>query len=516
MPRSPFILLPLVAAGALHLAMAGCAAPAQIPAATSAESSTAPPSAGRPARAQDEAEPSGPPDASTPATAAGQPAEPPAVPVLQAGQYLPRWNLTPGKQLYFEIENEFRDDYHLMLKIATEVRDRRTLVQTISPPNAEVAKMPGQERFVPVGWECTRYEIREKTTGKEEMVYDSLRHLYPPMPLRGLGSIAGSQITFMVDPFKGDVRVRKVQPGKIEGGSAGPQLSGTVQNCAITDVNVANLLDDLWRLYLPEGPVGIGDTWTARRTDGVERLGQIAIDYTFELAEVRREDDRQIGVIRVAGDIQMRDAAEDEIGAPGKAGVRRQKAKQNEKFKIDRTLCEGNIDFDLTRGELLRLLLRREVDLGAKVKSETMPTIAIRKNSSHVLRVRTGGSPQPQPVIVGVRQPPKEPAEVPRKDHQRPNPRASRPVRRGPATQSAGTPVATTMPEGDALEAAAARARRAKDRSSALGKGSTTTTGPAAGRGVRRPIATQPADRKPVPALPTTQPAAKGAASASS
>ncbi len=510
MARSPFIFPFVFFSAALHLAVAGCSSPAGGPTASSADPSAAPPSADRSARPPVESQK---PDQAGEASAtppSGKTAAPPPRPVLRDAEYLPRWTLTPGKQLYFEIENEFRDDYHLMLKVATEIHDRRTVVQTISPPNADFAPLPGQERFVPVVWECSRYEVREKTTGKEELTFDSLRHLYPPMPLRGLGSIAGSHVTFAVDPAGDDVRVRKVQPGKIEGGSAGPQLSGTIQHCALSDVNVANLLDDLWRLYLPDGPVGIGDDWTARRTEGVEKLGQIAIDYTFKLTDVRRDEDRQIATIDISGDIELHDASDGGNGKPGNPAGRTRPVKENQKFKIDRSLCEGNIEFDLTGGELVQLVLRREVDLGAQVDSPNLPTIAIRKNSSHVLRVRTGQSPPPQPVIVGVRQPPKEPAEPPRSDRPRQNPRAGRPLRRGPATQSAHRPTATTLPAEAAARAAAARARRANDRSSGLGAGATPATRPAVRRGLRQPTTTQPAAPNQATSTPATQPPAQG------
>lgn len=316
------------------------------------------------------------------------------------------YHFAPGEKRYLIVENEFRDHGGVpaLLTFSTRVADRRSIIQTVLPPDPAMQPDKGESPFVRLLWECDRYEVREKgMTG--EVSFDSLRDLYPLASLRQLGTIPGSKVTFSIHPETGRTRSRRLTPGPLKGPPVKrSRLSSTARRCALTDSNLRNVLDSLGPLFLPKGPVHVGDTWTNTRVENMKTFGRALTDYTFTLTDVREMDGRKIATIDVGGRIRLEKPSGPETKtSPGGRSPKRPKLRDG---RIDRATCNGLIEFDLTRGELVRLTLRRELDLSTVTEAKGGKRMTLEKGASHVFRVEVHHRPPPKPVIVGGPQPP--------------------------------------------------------------------------------------------------------------
>ena len=90
------------------------------------------------------------------------------------------------------------------------------------------------------------------------------------------------------------------------------------------------------------------------------------------------------------------------------------KASKTKPFLFDTAVCTGSVEFNLTRGELVRLNLRQDLNGATKLEQATsdplIPT-EIRVGSFHELRVAVSSMPPPKPIIPGGPRPPVIPPE---------------------------------------------------------------------------------------------------------
>lgn len=458
-----------------------------------------------------------------------------------------RYKFRPDRPLYYIIENEFLDHGGVpaLLTFTTQVNDKRTLIQRMdaaqTPPQRSPQRSTAKGLSVRLTWDCDRYEAREESM-KADVEFDSLRDTYPRVALRGLGGIPGSRVSFDYN------RASRAfgNPRIVQGASAGPpthkKLSRTTQKCELNKENLDDLFDDLSSLFLPIEPMPVGGAWSARRTDIIKNFGQSVTDYTFTLTEVREQDGRKIALIHVDGDVHLEQAEAAKPKRPGAASApaRSQPAKaksQQRDFKIDRAVCTGSIEFDITRGELIRLVLRRQLDLTAELESKDNQKVALETGSSHVLRVAVRDTPPPKPIIVGG---PKDPPAEPVADARRgrgPQGRAT-PKKRGAATRpatprtpppiadpgqlkphirsgkkSSRLPLAKPVPTAHAIEKASG-GRRPTGQGEIVGPPDPRSQKPVGdSKNLARPEGTpQPGIRpSPVPAPPTPQPTSRPA-----
>lgn len=369
------------------------------------------------AKSQSDASPAAPSvaDSARPSTHAGQ-----SVAEIRKDQQarpdananLIRFRFRPDRPLYYVIENEFVDHGGVpgLLSYTTVVTDRRTITQTVLP-EAEKGSSDGANS-VRLSWVCDRYEVTEKGM-KEKVHFDSLRDLYPRAALRKLGSIPGSKVVFEIDPRTGRCRHLRITPGKNLAPRSRKKLSSTARRCALTRENLSLLLDDVGSLFIPDKAEAVGESWTRRREEGGKGFGRAIRDYTFTLTGIREDAGRKIARIAIRGDVRLAAVGNPQTSAPaGKRGVRRIPSRASRKFKIDRKLCDGSIEFDMTHGELVRLTLRQALDLSAKMESKKQnKAMSIETGSSQVLRVQVRHTPPPEPMIVGGPKPPPEEPE---------------------------------------------------------------------------------------------------------
>jgi len=370
-------------------------------------------------------------------------------PAATGPTHLIYYHFSPDKPLYYVIENDFVDHGGVpgFLSYTTIVNDRRTIIQTVEPPiNAK--KPTARSDSVRLLWVCDRYEVTEK--GMNDTVsFDSLRDLYPRATLRALGAVPGSKVFFDFDPHTGEAADLRIQPGKRHGPVTRKKLSSTAKRCEITQDNMVTLLDDLGSLFIPHSAKAVGETWTRRREERGRSYGGATRNYRFTLKDVREEAGRKIATIEVQGDVQLptnQEPAATQAVTQSKPktktaqGAQRTPAKPRRQFKIDKALCTGSIEFDLTHRRLARLTLRRAVDLSAKMESKDNRQMSIETGSYHSLRVEVSEVPPPKPMIVGgPKPPPEEPEETPRQAARPPDRAGSsnagaRPRRRSGAT----------------------------------------------------------------------------------
>ena len=372
-------------------------------------------------------------------------------------KYLIRYRVRQDGPLYFVIENDFIDHGGVpgFLSYTTIVKDRRTIIQTVEPPAApkkRVAKT-GPARLL---WVCDRYEVTEQGM-KDKVKFDSLRDLYPRAALRALGAVPGSRVSFDFTPT-GHAKNLRIQPGRILGKMTRKKLSSTARRCEVNQANLTKLFDDLGPLFIPKLPKAVGESWTRRRKEAAKSYGGAIRDYTFTLKDVRDEAGHRIAVIDVRGDVRLPPA---QASATTKANQTspRSTAKAKRQFKIDKKLCSGSIEFDLTDGRLERLTLRRALDLSAEMESKTNRKMSIETGAYHMLRVAVSKTPPAKPMIVGgPKPPPDEPEPAPRPGVRpvpprnrgrrplpttRPHRGDAEPPRVGPTSQKAAKPAGT-------------------------------------------------------------------------
>lgn len=450
-------------------AMAGCAAPGP----RASDSATAPnsePTMQPAAPSPGEAQPAK-------AGAAGNPTLDPA-PARAAGEkprYHIQYRFEPGDVSYYIIENEFVDHGGVPsfgLTFTSTVRDRTSLVQRVisgAPPRENT----GSRMFAGIEWEIDRYEVHEKAM-KDDHRFDSLRELYPKAQLRGLAGTPGARVAFSMEPVSGQTMAWRITPGQGSGPRTVRKLSRTAERCILNDTNLRRLLDDLGPLFLPGQPKAVGESWTATRSHEMRNAGTAVIDYTFTLRDVRETDGTRIAVIDVTGTARLNKAA------PPRPQPNAKKPPADRDFRIDRATHQGQIEFDVDRGRLAKMELRRELDLSAEVKGkDELMTMDLVTGEAHRLLVLTGTTPPPRPVVVGERKPPVEDPEPPPK----------RPATRTPTSRPA---TATTQPAGAVGESTSTRFPASRPAAHA-GRSTTSQPGP----GVRRVPAISPAKSAP-------------------
>lgn len=434
--------------------------------------------------------------------ASGITASPPSE---EAGaSYGVRYQFEPGTQLHYVIENEYRDSGGVpgWLSYSTQVRERRVVVQNVSAPATQPAGRPDRAGKVEITWECDRYEVREKGM-KDEVTFDSLRDLYPPPSLYGLGVVHGSKVSFWFDPRTGLASEFKVTPGRVEGPPATTRrLSRTAARCSLTPEVLGDLLYDLGPLFLPSEPQRVGDAWTHIHTDTIEPFGPVVTQLTATLRSVRKVNESDVALIDLRGTVSLQSASATSAPAATAPGVQadgespitnhaepvppdaflpstnpaspvplsepttaparpanpsraasapaaddrhaetrpptstsrpatattgpvpptsapkssrtEQKPSKAKNFTLDTAVCTGTVEFDLTRGELVQMTLRREISGASRIEqtsSDPMIPTEIRAGSFHELRVTVSRTPPPKPVIVGGRKPPTIPPD---------------------------------------------------------------------------------------------------------
>jgi hypothetical protein len=518
--------------------------------------------------------------------------EPTTAPQGDGPVYEIEYQFAPDVSLYYTIEDEFRDSGSVpgWLSYSTTVSDRRSIIQTVTAPASGPASAPAKPAAsksagVRVSWECDRYEVRERGPKGSEVGFDSLRDLYPPPSLHDLGGVAGSRCTFSIDPATGRPSELKTVPGPMEGPPTSLRPSRTALRCALNEKTLTDLLRDLGPLFLPDGPKRVGDRWTSVQTEMLETFGTVITNLTCTLRGVREVDGRLIASIELTGEMKLAkppgssangsSAASAPGSQPGSAPALTQPpsrksasapaatkptgsapARQQppaasraagqstqKEFVLETAVYAGSMEFDLTRGQLVELTLRRELGGAAKfevAKPDPLIPTEIRAGTAHVRRVRVARTAPTKPIIVGGRKPPVIPPdqmETTKPAVKKPSPTtqpgrsttaATTPTsvpQHYPTMQPAavGRPASTTRPgipygpqEPPGLDAAtqrtpqtikpASRLVRPAGQSSVRDKGNPTSRPGSMGRPAAQPAstATQPAHPpvRPVPSAP--------------
>jgi len=429
--------------------------------------------------------------------------------------YSLRYKYRPDRALYYIIENEFLDHGGVpsLLTFTTKASDRRMLIQRMATTQEPARRSAAKGSAVRLTWECDRYEVREKGM-KAEVQFDSLRDSYPRIALRGLGGIPGSKVTFTYDRASRAFGNPRIVQGKIAGPPTHKKLSRTTQKCELNKKNLETLFDALGKLFLPGEPMSVGETWSAQRTNAIKSYGQSVTDYAFTLTEVRERDGRQIAFIDVAGDVHLEkadDATPKRPGAksaPARGPGAKKKSNQRD-FKIDRAVCTGSIEFDITRGELISLVLRRQLDLTAELESRDDRKVALETGSSHLLRVEVRDTPPLKPIIVGgPKPPPPDPVAISKRRDRRRRSTASK--HRGAATRPAASKKSAATANKRSIKPRARPAKQPARSKSARPHPRGEKPGSAKKEAARRKGQSQPDVRRGRPrARPTTQPASR-------
>lgn len=314
---------------------------------------------------------------------------------------------TPGEVRYLTIENEFRETGGVqpLLSYTSSTKERRFITQRVLPPTTQPAL--GKHT---VKWECDRYEAREKSM-KDEAVFDSLKHLFPPPSLYMLGSIPGSTVTFQID--SGGVSSNfLIGAASVAGGQAGRgAATKTTEKCQLTQENMRKLLDDFGPLFLPREPVPVGSVWSYKIIDVQRNVGIVTTVVKCTLRGLRSVEGRDVATIDIAGDVSLQ---ADKIAQPApttRPGQPTTAPAKPREFKLDRTAFTGNVDFDVTRGELVQLSLRREVGVVAEIDGQSMGPMKLTTGNAQNLKVTVSQTPTPKPVIVGGKVAPPMPKE---------------------------------------------------------------------------------------------------------
>ncbi|RIK61777.1 MAG: hypothetical protein DCC65_18430 [Planctomycetota bacterium] len=379
---------------------------------------------------------------------------------------------TQGDTLYLVVENEFRESGGVppLLSYSTTIKDRRTihqkvLPQTLRQPTSDSVK----DDLVTVLWKVDRYEVAEQGM-KDTVTYDSVRHLYPPSPIWELGGIANSKSTFYLDCKSGKSEGHLITLNKTSGESTRRPLSKIANKCQLTTANLQAMLNDLGPYWMPGGPVREGETWTKDYSEEVRTFGTVKTRLNCTLKSVRPAGDRRIATVELAGELTLIPATQPSPASqPTAQGVTTQPGpkpaparQQQREFLLDKNVCKGTIEFDVTTGVLASMNLHREMNFVAKIESEKSGPMELRSGSSHIFRVKTGKTAPPKPVIVGGpkqpdnppddRTPPRRPATT------RPSPTAPRATTR--PTTAAAAPVTTRPGQTPRIPTASSRPAR--------------------------------------------------------
>ena len=328
--------------------------------------------------------------------------------------YTFRFSLKPGKDLFYVIENQFRDSGGVppLLAYSTWAKDKKTIVQQVLP--ASVRQPTSASAMQPAGayvtWRCDRYEASEQGH-KDKVTYDSIRDSYPPPSLMDLGGIAGSKATFILDPSTGRATDINLILTTNQGESTRRNLSKTAEKCAWNQKTLAQLLDDLGPYYWPKGPVHVGDTWSRSYSEAMRTFGTVTTQLRCTLRSVRVVEGREVATIEIAGDVTLVPESKPAPATSRPTTASAPTANKPKDFRIDRAACNGSVEFDLTRGELVQLSLRRDLSFVADVSTPNSDPMQLKSGTEHILRVKTSQTAPPRPIIVGGPKPPYVPPE---------------------------------------------------------------------------------------------------------
>jgi hypothetical protein len=420
-----------------------------------------------------------------------------------------------GDTTYFRIENTFRDSGGgpPLLTYVTSIEDRRFITQRVLEPATEQAPSQTKPPRASLSWECDRYDVRERGM-KDDVSFDSLRHLYPPPTLRILGGIPGSVSTFEIDPRTGTASQVRTKLGEIKGPQGREKLSRTAGKCQLSAANLKELLNDLGPFWLPTSPVRVGDQWTKTHRESHRNLGTVITDVTCTLRSVREVDDSRIASIDLTSDIRLEQNSDSGTTSAHARKPRSKPSKQHD-YKLNKKDCVGTIEFDITHGELVRMTLHRELEFVAKITSAKASQMIneLRKGEVHDLRVEVSRVPPRQPLNLGGLKPPVIPESARPKAASKPKPKpkerraattqpGSRFAERHPSSQPSGVKdrrlrQPSTRPANNARHRRAAQRRSASDAKQTRTRRAATSKKdkpPAAGRGKRR---SPPATKKP-------------------
>ncbi|MEK6643106.1 MAG: hypothetical protein AABZ08_04300 [Planctomycetota bacterium] len=328
----------------------------------------------------------------------------------EGASYTLEYKWKPGDVSYLSIENEFRESGGVqpLLSYTTTTKERRFIIQRVLPPTSQ----PAGTGKTSVQWECDRYEAREKSM-KDEAVYDSLKHLYPPPSLSMIGTIPGSKVTFQIDSA-GNSSAFLIGAGPTSGGPPGRGSSTkTTEKCQLTQENMKKLLDDLGPFFFPREPVQAGAVWSYKIVDVQRNIGVFTTLVKCTLRGVRSVEGRELITIDISGDVSL---VADKILQPAptsRPGHPTTAPAKPREFKLDRFACTGSVDFDLTRGELVQLNLRRETGVSSEIDGQAMGPMKLTSGTAQNLKVSVSRTPTPKPVIVGGKIAPPMPKEDP-------------------------------------------------------------------------------------------------------
>jgi hypothetical protein len=324
----------------------------------------------------------------------------------------------PGDTTYYIIENEYRDSAAIppLLSYTSILREKRYITQTTEAvPTSN--KSEADSDLVKVTWTCTRYEVREKGFGPEA-TYDSIRDLYPPSPLRELAGIPGSTVRFMLNPATGITTKHEIAVGNVAspGGRAGG--SRTADHCSLTVENIKRLLDDMGPYYLSNESHKIGDRWTKSHVQANANFGDVTTKLTCEIKGVGMRGANKVASIVLNGEQSFvpkklstpTPPPRPVTSRPATSGPATSRPAPPERVnKLDKAVCSGTLAFDLTRGRLLELVLRRETGFLTEMKGQDDKITNVRMSGAQNLRVTSSDTPPPMPKIMGGLKPPIEP-----------------------------------------------------------------------------------------------------------
>ena len=341
---------------------------------------------------------------------AAPPSTPPAVVKKGSGPELSiKIKHQPGDTLYLTIEDEFRESGGVqpLLTFSSVIKERKYITQKVVPASTSPAPGPG---FARMEWFCDRYEVRDKGM-KEEAVFDSLQHLYPPPSLYLLGSIPESTCKFDCDAMGHATQIQTV-PGKLSGQPGRGTPSKSVERCQLTPDNLKKLLDDLGPNYLPPEPVAVGAEWSHTNVEVQRNVGTVTTVVKSTLREIKEVDGTQIARIVTTGEYSLIPEKQQPPPAPTtRPGQPPAAAGKPREFKIERAVYSVDVDFDATRGELSQLTLRREFGVAAELEAQSLGPMTLKTSLAQSLKVTASHTPPPKPVIVGGKKPPIIPKE---------------------------------------------------------------------------------------------------------
>lgn len=322
-----------------------------------------------------------------------------------------------GDTIYYVIENEYRENGGVppLLSYSTTIKDRRTIQQKVLPQSLrQPTSASVKDNLVTLLWKVERYEVAEQGM-KDTVTYDSVRHLYPPSSIWELGGIAGSKTTFYLDPVTCKSEGHLITPNKTSGESTRRPLSKIASKCQLTNQNLQSLLNDLGPYWMPETPVREGESWTKNLSEEVRTFGTLKTLLTCKLKSVRKSGDRRIATVELSGDLTLIPATQPAPAsrpATTQEGQKPLSPRQQEKeFSLDKGICKGTVEFDVDHGDLVSMNLHREANFVAKITSEKSGPMELRSGSSHILKVKSGKTAPPKPIIVGGPKPPESPPE---------------------------------------------------------------------------------------------------------